>query len=448
MLKSESDPALRRFAARKLQETSVWTESEAEILVDSLKDSDLGVKDICALALSEAKHQKAKIAASKILPLLKSESLELRILAAEIIEKIGIPASEFVVKLLDDVNPATRKIALDILSKIKDPKSMDFIAKRLEDDIDNIVSSAIEALGNIKAIKYSKEIISYYYKNEDYKLYVIEALGKIGGIDAIIFLKNLLVTESYLILKTAVIDALSYCTNDNESVELLLEEFPKAIPSARGSILKAIMAISSRSGTPRDFEGKKRDLCVECLKDDEADIRAAALLALGGIYKVEEIDIIFNQFTIESKELQRYLLLNILANNSGDFVNKFFETAFKKDNSGDLINDILDILPFVFPTAGEENAKIALGIIADKAVSEQISFYKEIYDTIIQLDYNIALERLKQDIQSNEKLVVESAIEVVIAYNLKDLLQNIINIKNNGVLSESFIDDAILRLSW
>ena len=208
-------------------------------LVMALEDVDLGIREIAAEFLAKIK---GSIASQLLIKFLGSEDIGTRNLASEVLVKIGEEAVPALISELNNDDHDIRKFVVDILGLIKSKNSARPICEKLNDSNINVVCSAAEALGEIKASESIPYLIEAYHKTEDIRLQVVEAIGKIGGKESIEYLYEFLKTDDPMIL-FAVIDAIGNVGN-RDSVSHLLRFLDSDDTSIAEATMSAIVNIS------------------------------------------------------------------------------------------------------------------------------------------------------------------------------------------------------------
>ncbi len=123
------------------------------------------------------------------MPYISSPDAATRNLAGEILLAKGSEAVDAMLEYLKNANEDDQKFIIDLLGLIGDKKAVPSILKVLEkSEDDNVILACIEALGNLKALEGVQEIKNTYSKNELFSATVMEALGKIGGDEAVSFM--------------------------------------------------------------------------------------------------------------------------------------------------------------------------------------------------------------------------------------------------------------------
>ena len=281
-LLSADDPALRRRAAEELAEIKGFTPIAA--LAAALRDENKGVRDSALRSLSQIGSENVARAAVEYIA---DENIVTRNLAAELLLKLKGRSVGALLPYLYDVNQDVRKFAVDILGLIGDESTVPHIIPLLDDPDENVVVSAAEALGNIRSPLAVPHLIRLFKLNDNAKVIVAEALGKIGdesGGDCLLKYFSAVVKNQhadYLILY-AVVDSIGLI-----GTELALPVIRQSIFSVKGSVrlvlLHAMIRILERHNLPfRELHEFQSDLIDALCLDNDA-IRLSAVKVLAGI---------------------------------------------------------------------------------------------------------------------------------------------------------------------
>ncbi|MFP4528659.1 MAG: HEAT repeat domain-containing protein [Candidatus Kapaibacterium sp.] len=354
-LKNNSDAVSRRTAASEIASSGVFDVDAVEALSAGLSDGDRGVRDICSQALADADGEDARLVAGKIAPMITEEDIEIRNLAGEILMRLGSAAAEALVPYLSSDDPDVRKFACDIIGIIGGTSVSEDVYKLLEDNDINVVSSAVEALGNMHEAGALDKLFAKYERHEDLKPIVIEALGKIGTEEAEEFLINLLQNEEDIFLQTAVIDALALAGRDISICHRLMEQLPYTTSELQVILLKTIYAIAFRLGEELELPENLRYIARRALMDEDPDIRAAGLVALGPSYQEEDIPGLVNEMFLSDADVQQHILYILLATSPPELVDKFLASFCQHPHPDDSMVEFLSLVAFIWDDARQDN---------------------------------------------------------------------------------------------
>ncbi len=281
-LLSADDPALRRRAAEELAEIKGFTPIAA--LAAALRDENKGVRDSALRSLSQIGSENVARAAVEYIA---DENIVTRNLAAELLLKLKGQSVGALLPYLYDVNQDVRKFAVDILGLIGDEKTVAHIIPLLDDPDENVVVSAAEALGNIRSALAVPHLIRVFKLNDNAKVIVAEALGKIGDESGGEFLLKYFsaVVENqqadYLVLY-AVVDAIG-CLGTEDALPVIRRSIFSVHGGVRHVLLHAMIRILERNNRPlTELHEFQTDL-VDALRRDNEAIRLSAVKVLAGI---------------------------------------------------------------------------------------------------------------------------------------------------------------------
>ncbi|GEM_PF-792681 len=212
-------------------------------LINALKDNNRGVRDAASEVIGRFP---ASQIASALVPLLGSERIEVRNLAAAILTRFGKEISHVLVETINDANEDVRKFAVDILGQIKDEKSVSVLCYLAENDIvDNVVISAMEALGKIGSRQALPTLYRMFEQRPEFRAEVAESLGLIGDPESAAFLeKHLSLNDPTIAF--GIIDALGNI-GESRSLKLLRNCFFWFEGELRHQTVKAILKIGLKS---------------------------------------------------------------------------------------------------------------------------------------------------------------------------------------------------------
>lgn len=283
-LLSHSDADVRRQSAVTL--ASEQNAIVATVLVLALQDADKGVRDSAARALLDMKCKSAAYAVSEYLV---DSSFITRNLASNLLLQFGEHSVEPLLTYAVHPNEDVRKLAIDTLGLIGDPRAIPVLANLVNDPDENVVLAVVEAFGNIKdpsVVPHLAMIFSTYAYS---RVVVVEAMGKIGHPSCGPFLLAQLNAMpspegEELLVYFAIVEALA-TTGDPAIVPQLQDLCRANAGKMRNICLYALVCIAERYEILlAEFE-PLRDRFIEALKDDDLRIVTAvtkALLAMMG----------------------------------------------------------------------------------------------------------------------------------------------------------------------
>lgn len=403
-LVQKEDSQLRMDAALCIQSDANYDETILNALVEGLKDDNKGVVDVFSRVLSAIPEEYIDTTASFLVSNIKSDDISLRNLSGDILVKLGISSTKFLLPYLRDEDCDVRKFACDLIGLVANSEYSSYIVPLIDDSDSNVVASAIDAIGNFQDESQLVKLNSLLNELPELKPNLIEAIGKIGTKEAQIILVERLKYEKDLFYKTTIIDSLALSCDDEEVANLLLKELETATFEVQLVILKAIMAIYQRIGEEIEFPGKYRKLSYKAMKDDDPEIRAAGLVSLGNKYSTEDIDALCFEVMSNNPETQEYILYNILNYCESNFIEKFFNKycTFSSDLSP--INcdiDFLSQLTNIWVDSLPENQKSIVYYLTKYIMEKSLLDMSPILDLLLALDREMVEESIKMHL--NEK---------------------------------------------
>ena len=155
-------------------------------------------------ALRELSSANYLLPPEDIIPLLKSTESEVRVIAIELLIRIGKKSVPSILELLSDSDENIRKIALDVLKNISTPEAEEHLIRLLFDDDINVAIGAAESLGKCgtqKSVPYLRQCLD---KEPWLKCAVIKSLGQIKDESALEAILDISLDEEKVVLFSTV----------------------------------------------------------------------------------------------------------------------------------------------------------------------------------------------------------------------------------------------------
>lgn len=265
------DPEIRRRAA-EIYFTEPISGQELELLIGLISDPDKGVRDAAGMAL--AFNDNPQIPAL-VVPLVSSTDITVRNLAGDILLKRGTEVIPAMLGYLPKGDDDDKKFVIDILGLIGDPTPAPEIIKiLLENENENVILACAEALGNLKYEPAVFYLVQVYNKNELYGPTVVEALGKIGSLEACKFIK-----ENYGIAndltKFSMLESLGDL-GDEDTFFFLLNELPGSDIPYTWAIILSLTKLKERFGLDLPYDESTKQKILSTLTDADKQYRIAA----------------------------------------------------------------------------------------------------------------------------------------------------------------------------
>ena len=315
-LLSHNDPDVRRQAAEEL--TTSENNEAVGALAAALWDESKGVRDAAVRALCQ--HDGGQVARA-IVDLIRDENIMTRNLIAELLLKWGKSSIPAVMSYTQDPSCHVRKFSLDIIGLIGTDEQLPDVLPLLDDPDQNVVLSAVEALGNIGSADAISHLIRTYDVQEFGQTFIAEALGKIGGSDAGDFLLlNLKIELSKRspdpLLLFALIEALGACGSAS-ALETLRENIGNVQGRLRHILLQSIVQIADRVHLPMLVPAEfKRDF-VDAFIESDVSGKIASAKGLTEFIDIDVMRTLMQSFGI-AEELDA-ILIQILETNDESF---------------------------------------------------------------------------------------------------------------------------------
>ena len=276
-------------------------EKGADILIKSLKQENVQVKNKAIAMLGEMKEKRA---ISYIIDTLKSKDSTTRNIAKFALRSIGISqvitpllysmlesnprlyqsgeelifwtkkeAEDLLIKKIKEKNQLISSLAITLLGKLKSEKAQSPVMEAMRNQKSMLIKkAALEALGEMGRESVSEEIITYIYSNEkELRETAARSLGKSGAKKAVSHLKKLLKDNSREV-RIETIKALGNL-KDKSSVENFISI------SENNKDLEIIEEAIKALGKIGDI--KALDILIKKLYHKSEYIRLAAIEALG-----------------------------------------------------------------------------------------------------------------------------------------------------------------------
>ncbi|NUN69444.1 MAG: HEAT repeat domain-containing protein [Bacteroidetes bacterium] len=278
-LLSDPDADERRRSADALSQSHSAIVSS--VLVLALQDNDKGVRDSAARSLLDMKSKSAAFAVAEYLV---DSSFITRNLASNLLLQFGELSVEPLMHYAVHENQDVRKLAIDTLGLIGDPRALPVLCSLVNDPDDNVVLAVVEAFGNIKdpsVIPHLAMIFSTYAYS---RVVVVEAMGKIGDAAAGHFLVSQLNGMAApegddLLVNFAIVEALA-TTGSPAILDTVIRLCGNSSGKMRNIYLYALVCIAERYEMMLMEFDHLRGPFIDALQDDDIRIVTAATKAL------------------------------------------------------------------------------------------------------------------------------------------------------------------------
>ncbi|NOZ08206.1 MAG: HEAT repeat domain-containing protein [FCB group bacterium] len=236
----DDDSDERRWAVYDLEEFK--PADTINYLIEAVQDENRAVREAASEVLQGLPPE---VCTKSLTPLLGSDRIEVRNSVAMILVTYGDAAVNELLPALTSENEDVRKFAADILGLAGSEKAVDMLCKTsLSDPVENVRSSAVEALGKIASSKALLTLYELLNLPEGPRAEAAEAIGRIGHSDSKPFLEDRLGTKDPL-FAYAVVEALGKI-GDKTSLDLLYQMLDDSPELLKNEILTSILQIAGR----------------------------------------------------------------------------------------------------------------------------------------------------------------------------------------------------------
>jgi HEAT repeat protein len=218
-------------------------EETVDLLVSAMEDDHRAVREAASEVLGSVPPE---LSTAKLVPLLGSPRIKVRNITAALLTRYGDAAVEKLIEALEDGNEDVRKFAADILGLNGSELSVEGLCKAsLDDPVENVSVSAIEALGKIASPKALPTLYKIIEEKKVMVLESIEAIGLIGSAESVPFLVKHLKNDDIMVT-FSVIDALGNIGSRN-TIQPLIELLKENNAILEEPICRAILKIGERN---------------------------------------------------------------------------------------------------------------------------------------------------------------------------------------------------------
>lgn len=171
-----------RSQGRQSVQTKELSGEDLEHCMALLRDGDNFEKEkaIDALVASGGKE-----AVERIIPLLQERNTPVRMAVLDVLKKIGSIHLDGVIGMLEDANEDIRVYACEVLSFLRDPRSIPFIVRKAREDADNVRNAACMALGEFDDDDAVEALLDALKDEEWIAFSAILSLGKTKSVKAV-----------------------------------------------------------------------------------------------------------------------------------------------------------------------------------------------------------------------------------------------------------------------
>ncbi len=387
---SSPDADVRRQAAVSLADAQSVIVSSALAL--ALQDKDKGVRDSAARALLDMKSKSAAFAVAEYLV---DSSFVTRNLASNLLLQFGEFSVEPLLYYSVHPNHDVRKLAIDTLGLIGDPKAIPTLSTLANDLDDNVILAVVEAFGNIKDPSVIPILAMIFSTYEYSRVVVVEAMGKIGHESASPFLLSQLndletPEGDELLVNFAIVEALAAAGNPG-ALSAIKEHCMTSNGKMRNIYLFALVCIAERYEILLSEFAPLAEYFKAALQDDDTRIVIASTKALMCMMDADVETHVLN--LIGRNEQLDQLILNNLPGGGRSFValaRKY--PSFHREQKKTAIEFMLPQLSDL-ASADDEEIQQARADLFGQLVGEWIDADEELRTTIIDALFYLDEER-------------------------------------------------------
>lgn len=336
----------KRIELLSLLEQDIYTEESIYRFADGLLDNDRQVRDVCIRAFTREPQKQSSEKAKAVAPLCLHPDIEIRNSAGEVLLALGESSVEPLLPYLTDSDYDVRKYASDVIGLVGSEHHAPYIFPLLFDTDANVRYSAIETMGNLRSGIASGYMMGMYSFDEEARPFIIETLGKIGGIYEQHFLLSLLYGEQDEMVRITAIDALSMCSCDTSLREHLLRILPSYTDELKSVLVRAIVSISMRGGYDATMPDEYKDILRTMILSEEPENIHYALSGLGNVYLSEDSLALVHALSKGDIEIRGYILQCLLCNSPADSISTTISSYLVYSNCSDCDNEagVLELL--------------------------------------------------------------------------------------------------------
>ncbi len=324
-----------------LFDNKTYNEEIIKLVADLINSKDKGVKSLAIDCLINLPLELHNFGSKYVVHFIESNDIELRNIASDILNRYQDVCYEYLKDYLKHPTADVRQFALDIWGNIASSKDWEIVVEMLNDSNKNVVISAIIALGNIRCKEVVDKLIEKYNEDEEFRPFVINSLGKIGDERAKEFLFSLLGKETDSLLQFAVIDSFSLLEVDEPLIDILVDKLLKTPKHIQPYFLKTLCKVGEQYCSIREIPPQIREIALESLKEEDLEIRIAALKALRNTYNSHDIDYLIIELSRNEPETFDLIFDNLMYNSEPQLVSELLEkVAFLRD-AGEIYSNII-----------------------------------------------------------------------------------------------------------
>lgn len=237
-------------------------------------------RELRSKAISKLLASGSELVPGLIVPFISSSDARVRNSAGEILQEYGELSLESLIKFLyENKDPDDLKFAVDLLGLIGNSSVEKEILEVFSFSTnDNLTLSCIEALGNIKSKRSVKLMIEWYGKSQLFDPLIIDALGKIGTLEARSFLLSKY-QDAEEIVKYSIVECLGDI-GEESTFFFLLSEIESTSEILRRAILQSLYKLKNKFELDIPYDERMKNLILDIIDNGTSEEKYSALKIL------------------------------------------------------------------------------------------------------------------------------------------------------------------------
>jgi HEAT repeat protein len=255
---ASSDEEIRRLAVERV---STLPLAEAlPLLVDRLGDESWRVRKSTVERLVSSSDAEGVVEAL-VAALADGENPGRRNSAVEALVECGPRGVPRLLEAARGDDADVRKLVLDALSGIADPRSSEVLLQRLEDPDVNVRAAAADALGGLGDPGFAEALLHTAVRDGEDPLVRFSALHALGVLEAPLRARDLTSVLDEKLLRSAALGLLGRRADDAEGIDVLLKGLGSDVRSSREAAMRSLLRLLSR------LDGPQAERLVERIRD-------------------------------------------------------------------------------------------------------------------------------------------------------------------------------------
>lgn len=345
-------------------EKELLDEDLIKVISTLLESSDKGVRNAASMFIVATQDSRF---AKYIVPLVTSKDIAIRNLAGEVLLKLGSNAVDAMIEFDHENDDDTIKFIVDILGLIGDQRASLFIMNILSfAENDNVILACIEALGNLRYENSVEVLMLFYDRNELYKPTIVEALGKIGSLEALGFLTSKFSNEDEL-TKYSILESLGNLGNI-ETFFFLLEQVNNISGLLVIPLITSLSQLKEKYSLDLPFDNKMKSLLMYTISEGTLENKK---VAFNLIESFDDRDILHASLSLfgEDPELDEMIKSKLFRNT--EYIYKEIGKVINNNpkNLKQLLNLFIQSIVYVF----ENQISVNISMVEIRSITQAVS---------------------------------------------------------------------------